>query len=155
MAIKSLVARGWQGVAKYLQALEPTLITLTGTQTLTNKTLTSPVITGGTSTAKDIVTAVTADGAIAIATGTVSINKTSAAAMTLAAPTAAQAGTIITITSTTAYAHVVTFTGSTLLDGTATPKITATLAAHAGSTVQIVANNLKWNLISNTAATLA
>lgn len=45
MALKSLVALGWQGVAKYIQALEPTLCKLTGTQTLTGKTLTAPVIT--------------------------------------------------------------------------------------------------------------
>ena len=143
------------GLDLVIKKLNSVAATLTGSQTLTNKILTSPVINGGTSSAKDVVTDITADGAITILRGTVTVSKSSAAALTIAAPTTAQSGTILTIISTTAFAHVITFTGGTLINGTSAAKTTATLAAYAGAGLQVVAANQKWNLISNTNATLA
>jgi len=142
-------------VILYLQSFVAGSVTLTGTETLTNKTLTSPTITGGTSTGKDVVTSYTADGAITIATGVAELAKTSAAAMTIAAPSTAQDGTIITITGATAYAHVVTFTGSILVNGTSAAKITATFPAYVGGSVQVIARGGKWYLLSNTNTTIA
>ena len=157
MSVKTLVARGVYGLAKYLQKLEPTLATLTGSQTLTNKTLTSPAVTNmtGTSKTKSVVTSLAADSAITIAPGVVSLTKTSAGAYTLAAPAAGDDGTVIHITAGTNFAHIVTIAGTSLLDGTNTPKGKATTAAYIGSGISIVAVNTTWRLLSNTASTLA
>jgi len=145
-----------RGLGLFLQASA----SKTGTETLTNKTLTSPTITtptitGGTSTGKKVVTAVSADGAIAIAPGVVRITKTSAAALTLAAPDAGDDGTVMHIIAWTDYAHVITIATTSLLDGTSTPKGKCTTAAYGGSGISIVAVNQKWMLLSNVAATLA
>jgi hypothetical protein len=95
----------------------------------------------------------TANGAIALTTGTHVISKTSAAAMTVAAPTAAQNGTRLAITAGTNFAHVITFTGSTLLDGTTGANQTATLTAFIGSTIVVEACATKWLLISSSNVT--
>jgi hypothetical protein len=100
------------------------------------------------------VTAVSAAGAITIAQGIVAVTATSAAALTLAAPSSVD-GTIIRIVSTTAFAHKVTFTGGTLKDGTATAKTTATFAAYAGAQITVMAYGSNWYLIDSVAATLA
>lgn len=98
---------------------------------------------------------ISGDGAITIAPSVVTLSKGSAAAITIAAPSAAQEGTIVRVVSKTAYAHIVTFTGNILLDGTSTTKLKATFAAYAGAGLSFVAVNQKWNLLSNTATTLA
>lgn len=111
--------------------------------------------TGASGTATAIVQAtgiaiapfiISADGAIPIVNGTYVITKGSAAALTLAAPTAAQAGTELIITSRTAFAHVITATGL-LNTGSANVNV-ATYAAFAGASVTLVADNLKWNVIA-------
>lgn len=94
------------------------------------------------------ISAYTADGAIALTSGVHRINKTSAAAMTVAAPTDAQDGTELVITAGTDFAHVITFTGSTLLDGTTGANLTVTLAAFIGSTITVFASGTKWLLKS-------
>jgi hypothetical protein len=76
-----------------------------------------------------------------------------AAAMTVAAPTSALNGTRLTITSGTNFAHVVTFTGSTLLDGTTGANLTATMTAFAGSTLVVEARGTNWYLISSSNVT--
>jgi hypothetical protein len=86
----------------------------------------------------------TADGAITVNYGIVNISKTSAAAMTIAAPTTSQNGIIITIISSSAYAHVVTFTGATFVNGDSSAHTTATFAAKVGASVRIVAYGGKW-----------
>ena len=119
-------------------------VTLTDIQTLTNKTLTSPTINGGVSTAQAACTAISAAGAIAITEGVKVITAASAIALTVAAPTTAQNGTVITVASSTAYAHTVTFTGGTLVNGTTGTHTTATCAAFAGATLRVIAYNGQW-----------
>lgn len=102
------------------------------------------------------VTLASASGAIAVAPGTVVITKTGAlAAMTLAAPTAAQNGLMLTITSATAFAHTVTATG--LFDDGVTggSKNAATFAAFAGASMTVMAYEGKWHTISLKAVTVA
>jgi hypothetical protein len=107
-------------------------------------------------TVQNGVTLAAASGAIALVPGTVVITKTgSLAAMTLAAPTAAQDGLLLTVTSATAFAHTITAT-SLIEDGvTGGAKTTATFAAFAGATIVLVAYNLKWHTVALKAVTVA
>lgn len=98
------------------------------------------------------ITNIAGDGAVPLVNGTVFLNKGSAAAITVAAPSAID-GTRITVVSTTAFAHVVTFTGATLNDGTTGAKTTATFAAFAGATMTFVAKGSLWYLESKTVVT--
>ena len=128
------------------------MATLGGTETLTNKTLTSPIITGANITSAP--TTYTADGAIGLSVGNALLSKTSAAAMTLAAPGAA--GITLRITTGTDFAHVVTFTGGTLWDGTAGANTTWTAAAVQGSSITVYSvSATKWNVIAFNLGTIA
>ena len=86
------------------------------------------------------------DGAIAVRSHTAVITKSSAAAMTLAAPT--RNGIQIQIAAGSAFAHVVTMTG--LLDDGVTGggKNTYTSAAFVGSGCTLVSYNGHWLLMS-------
>tara|TARA_R110002050_G_scaffold146648_2_gene272098 strand:- start:111 stop:590 length:480 start_codon:yes stop_codon:yes gene_type:complete len=99
------------------------------------------------------VSSYTANGAIATTSGLHLITKTSAAAMTVAAPTAAIQGTELTIQAGTNFAHVITFTGATLLDGTTGANLTVTLTAFIGSAITVVAVGTKWHLKSSSNVT--
>lgn len=77
------------------------------------------------------------DGAISVVSSAVDITKGTAAALTIAAPTAAQEGTTIMIRTTTAAAHVITGAFRASND-------TATFTAAAGNSVILVARNLRW-----------
>lgn len=95
-----------------------------------------------------------ADGAITIATSLLKITKAGVAALTLAAPTAAQEGTRLDIISNTANAHTITAT-SLIDDGvTGGSKTTATFAAFAGAAISLVAINLKWSVLAKNAVTI-
>lgn len=88
------------------------------------------------------------DGALAVPvkyTNAV-ITKGSACLFTLAAPSKAANGVRLTITSQTAFAHVLTAT--TLLENglTGSPFTTATFGAFIGSCLNLVANNGVWNV---------
>lgn len=102
-----------------------------------------------------------ASGAVPIFSGIYTITLGSAAALTLAAPVAGEQaaggddGKILQITSTTAFAHVITSPSGTVLDGTTGAKVTITLAAFPGASVTLVAYNTKWYLLSKTVATIA
>lgn len=72
------------------------------------------------------------------------ITKATAIALTIAAPTAADTGNEFTVTSTTAAAHVITFTGGTLWDGTAGVNSTATYAALQGASITFIARGTLW-----------
>ncbi len=81
------------------------------------------------------------------------LTKGSAAALTLAAPTATVDDfKIIVLTSNTAFAHVLTATGL-LQTGTATVNV-ATFAAFAGASLTLMAYQGKWNVISLNAVVL-
>ncbi len=104
----------------------------------------------------DVIVSYAADGAIDLTAGIKKITKSaSLAALTLAAPTAAQEGMVMYIVSNTAKAHTVTATG--LFDDGVTggSKNTATFAAFIGASMTIMAINLKWTIISLNAVTVA
>lgn len=109
----------------------------------------------GTSKLRSTVQIVAGDGAITIQSGLTVITKGSAAALTIAAPATADNGTPLSIISTTAYAHVVTFTGGTFINGTATAKTTATFPAYVGAGLRVIAYNGKWYASGNQNTTLA
>jgi hypothetical protein len=128
------------------------LVGTTDTQTLTNKTISEPTITGSRIIAK--ATAFTAVGAAAVTIESANVFIISAGigVPTLAAPTAQQAGTEITFISTTANAHVVTCTGATLQNGVTANRTTATMAAVAGASITLVAIGVLWYVKSQSAA---
>lgn len=84
--------------------------------------------------------ALTADGAITIKAGIVTLSKASALAATLAAPAAADNGKILTVYSLTAQAHTVTITGS----AGATATDVATFGAAIGNCITLRAYGQKW-----------
>lgn len=90
------------------------------------------------------------DGAISAASQMAYLTKPAVAgAYTLAAPGAAGIGAYLTITTGSDFAHVVTFTGSTLRNGTAGAKLTWTAAAFAGSSITVVGVTAAlWNVES-------
>lgn len=100
---------------------------------------------------------ITGDGAIPLTRdGTYVLTKGSAAAITVASPTAAQVGRRITVLTGSDFAHVVTFTGTTLADGTAGLNTTWTATALAGCSItfQAVAAG-RWNVVSFNLGTIA
>lgn len=113
-----------------------TSATMTGTTSIgAGATLTSPTINGATGAANVVLYA--ADGAISLASQYAIITKTSAACLlSVAAPGAA--GIRICISSNGAQAHVITFTGGTLWDGTTGANTTVTMTAFPGSTLTVV-----------------
>jgi len=132
-----------------------TLAVIGAAQTFTSKTLTAPVINDGLSSARKNIVNIAGDGAITIADGIVSLSKGSAAAITLAASSAPNAGAEICIISNSAYAHVVTFTGSTLDGGEAAALVTATFDAKVGACLTVVAFNSRWVVKAFNNVTLA
>lgn len=103
------------------------------------------------------ITAYASDGAIGFANpvNIAKLTKGSAGAYTLAAPTSAQEGYRLTILCQSAYAHVVTATN--LLDDGVTggAKDTGTFAAFVGSSLDLIAINLKWHVIGKNLCTIA
>jgi len=97
-----------------------------------------------------------ATDAIPIATSLVVIARAGAVdATTLAAPTAAQNGTRLTITTGTAYAHTITAT-ALIHDGvTGGAKTTATFGAFVGASLELVAYNLLWHVINKNVCTIS
>lgn len=77
-------------------------------------------------------------------------------AYTLAAPTAAQAGTRITVCGTTAYAHTVTAPSAIIHDGvTGGGKTVITLAAFVGASITLEAVGVTWHVVGRSVATAA
>jgi hypothetical protein len=104
------------------------------------------------------VVTLTASGAIPIGVdGTYVISVAGApAAMTVAAPGADNVGREITLLTGTDFAHVTTFTGATLQDGTAGANSTWTAAAVQGCALTFVAvSATKWNVKSFNLGTIA
>lgn len=128
---------------------------ITGAWTFTAPVLTTPTITGGTSTTKAVVTTIAGDGAITIAAGAVVLTKGSAAAITLAAPAAGDVGTQLRIYAGSAFAHVVTATG--LIDDGVTggSKTTLTFGAFVGSSITLEAVQVgKWAVTAKNVVTI-
>jgi hypothetical protein len=105
---------------------------------------------------RKVATVYAADGAVSIDPALLHVlTKTSAGAYTLAAPSAAQEGVQLLITAGTAFAHVVTATGL-IQDGvTGGAKNTMTFGAFVGSSIHLIAYNLKWHVIAKNVVTIA
>jgi hypothetical protein len=105
-------------------------------------------------------TTIGANGVIAVPADVrpVVVNITKATALsttTLAAPSVANNGAQLTITSETAAAHVITATGL-INDGTSgAPHNTLTFAAFAGASITLVAQNGLWNVVANNNVTVS
>jgi hypothetical protein len=101
-----------------------------------------------------IVTA-SVDGALSIPNQNtlVLVQKAGVCAMTLAAPTTAQDGLVLTILSATANAHTVTYTAG--FYGDTTSSDVATFAAKVGASMTIQAQGGKWGVVSLANVTLA
>jgi hypothetical protein len=82
----------------------------------------------------------TVNGAITIAQGIHRISKTSAAAMTLAQPTASDEGCVLGLEAGTAFAHTVTVAGG--LGGNAADDVLT--FAKVGDGIRLRAMNLRW-----------
>ena len=106
------------------------------------------------STIKQKVTTLDDDGAITIESGVVVLTKGSAAAMTIAAPSAAQDGTTITIVAGSSFAHVITGTNLFWAGETGGPFNKITTAAFKGSSATIVAVGGLWMVVSDQIATV-
>jgi hypothetical protein len=102
-------------------------------------------------------TSIPGDAAIPIdKDGSYLIAKGSAAALTVAAPGAANIGRRITLTTITDFAHVTTFTGTTLMDGTAGLNTTWTATAVAGCSLAFVAvSATRWAVVAFNLGTIA
>jgi hypothetical protein len=99
-------------------------------------------------------TAITASGAVPVAGGNYQITAASAVALTVAPPTAAQNGVTMTFTSTTNFAHTISFGAGNLLAGTAGNTL-ATFAAFAGASLTVQASNGKWILVRSQGVTIS
>jgi len=103
---------------------------------------------------QDSVTVISGDGAVAVAPGTTALTKGSAAAITIAAPTATtHDGYLVRIYSETAFAHVIT-SGVRGFNGKASSG-TVTFSAAKGNTVVLVARNGDWWVVTNIGGTVA
>lgn len=100
--------------------------------------------------APEELTTVAADQAIPITEdATFYITKGSAAALTVAAPGAKNVGRRLTFIGGSDFAHVVTFTGATLHDGTTGGHATATSPAFQGGGLTVEAvTAAKWSVVS-------
>lgn len=96
----------------------------------------------------DVVVSVGQDGAIPPPTSNtvVNINKASAAALTLAAPSLVDNGLALILTSQTAFAHVITATGLLADGAVGSPHTTATFVAQKGASLTLIAENGLWNV---------
>lgn len=133
-------------VAQILHRIHTVALVLDGTLSVAGAT------TLANAAVRQAVTNYTADGAIALTSGVHTIAKTSAAAMTVAAPSSVN-GTRMTIISNTDFAHVITFTGATLLDGTTGANLTVTMTAFKGSSITVLAVGTTWLLESSSNVT--
>lgn len=112
-------------------------------------------VTGNvTGTVQHTVTVASADGAISVKAGVVMITKGTAAALTLAAPAAADDGKLLIIQAATAAAHTVTQTTPGFNNGS-TGSDVATFGGAIGDNMVIVAYNQRWHIVSLRNVTVA
>jgi hypothetical protein len=124
--------------------------TISSTDTLTNKTITSPTILAAIANLK--ITEYASDGAIAVESGIAVLTKTSAGAYTLAAPSVA--GQVLILVAGTSFAHVVTGTNLFWAGETGGPFNKVTTAAFIGSGAILVGWNGLWLVVSDQIATI-
>ena len=102
------------------------------------------------------ITVYASDGAITFANpyNIAELTKGSAGAYTLAAPTAAQEGYRLLVLGQSAFAHVITATN--LIDDGVTggAKDTATFGAFVGTSLDLIAINLKWHVVGKNVVTI-
>lgn len=77
------------------------------------------------------------------------LNGTAALAMTLGAPSLALNGMRLTISSQSAFAHVIVATALFNTGGAGSPFTTATFPAIAGAAFEAIANNGLWNVLNS------
>lgn len=101
--------------------------------------------------AADTVDSIGQDGAIPVpsATTVININKGSAAALTLAAPSLGSNGVTLIVTSQTAFAHVITATGLLADGSSSSPRNVLTFPGFKGASAFMVAENGLWNVASS------
>jgi hypothetical protein len=136
--------------------------TASRTQTLTfagtaNNAITFPDLTCtliGLQTIKRTLTTLTGEGALTVAEAAYELNHVDAGAYTLAAPTTAQDGLTIILTTRSTFTHQITATGL-LQDGTTGTHNTATSSAYIGATLTLMAVNAFWNVVANVGWTIA
>jgi hypothetical protein len=141
-------------------------LALSGAATITCGAIACTTVTGsGAITAAGLVlsagsgikvapTSYSADGAISTTAGIALITKAGVAAMTVAAPSSID-GQELTIINGSNNAHVITFTGGTLYDGTAGANSTATFAAFIGAAITVIASGSTWLAKNYHATTIA
>lgn len=133
-------ASGWETTwSNYFQ-------TLTGDE---QQTLLPLVMKSGVSAQIGAPVIYATDGAITLTDGKVVLTKAGVAAMTLAAPTAAQDGLELLITSGSSNAHVITGTNLFWAGQTGGPFNKITLAAFIGASAKVMAYNLLWHVTSH------
>jgi len=98
-------------------------------------------------------TVISGDGAITVTPSTIALTKGSAAAITIAAPTAAQDGYQIRVYTETAFAHVVTCATDGFNNKGSSG--TVTLTAAKGNGFLIMARNGHWWVVQTLGATVA
>lgn len=124
------------------------LVTDTGA-TLTSPTINNPTISGATITGTvPNVATLTTSGAVTISSGTKKITASSAATLTIAAPSS-QDGIEMTFVTTTAVAQVLTFTGGTLNSGATGAFTTVTFTAKIGANIRVMALGAIWIVLSS------
>jgi hypothetical protein len=103
------------------------------------------------------ITTIPGDGALSVdVDGVYLLTKGSAAAITVAAPGAKNIGRRITILTGSDFAHVVTFTGGTLRDGTTGASTTYTAAAFQGCSLTVQAvSATTWNVVAQNLGAIA
>jgi hypothetical protein len=96
------------------------------------------------------ITTIAGDGAAPLVPGaTYVLTKGSAAAITVAAPGVGMIGKRMTFVAGSDFAHVVTFTGSTLWDGTTGANAAWTSAAFKGSSITVIGlTATTWGVVS-------
>lgn len=108
-----------------------------------------------TGVTQETVTLAAVDGAISVKQGVVMITKATAAALTLAAPTAGtDDGKILRIVAAAAAAHTVTQT-TPGYNGASTSGDVATYGVAVGNAMELVAYNGVWHAINLTGVTIA
>lgn len=139
------------------------LVSETGAQTLTNKTLTSPTVASaalsspvvtGKPTVYSTDTTISGDGAIDISLGDLFLlTKGSAAAITLADPAAADNGRTITIRSGSAFAHVITLASG--IGGVTSTDDVITFTNRASASITLKVINAKFWVVGSYLAAIA